>query len=141
MSLPAWKSIEIYIDKNLAVGSTFTSRDYAASVGVSSAIASRHIQSYLTAQRGADATCKYILKRQPGTRTRNAVWSIGDRARDIRVLGLGFSNDTKTKWKRAVEPDIRRIAAVNPLAARRAEILIDAVFDGALKVLEAAVKT
>lgn len=139
--MPAmWKSVEQFIRDNLDVGDTFTSRDYAAAMGLSHATASRYIQGHLDAQRGPKATCRYVLKRLPGTRTKSAVWSVGDRVRDVRTIGIAFSSDTKAKWMRAVEPDIRRIAAVNPRAARNAENVIDAVFDGALKVLEAAVR-
>lgn len=135
-----WEMVEDYIDNNLSVGQTFTSAMYAAAAGISTWMASERIQAYLTAQRGVKARTKYVLKRAPGTRTRSTHWSIGDRARDVRTLGLSFSSDVKAKWMHAVEPDIRRIAAINPAAARRAERVCDATLDGALVVLEAAVR-
>jgi hypothetical protein len=135
-----WEMVEEYIDDNVPIGQAFTSMGYAAGAGVSRHEASEHIQAYLTAQRGTRARTKYVLKRQPGSRTSNTRWSVGERPRDVRSLGLTFSNDVKAKWMYAVEPDIRRIAAINPAAARRAEKVCDATLDGALKVLEAAVR-
>lgn len=141
MMAARWETVERFIDVHGLLSDSFTSAEYAASEGVSGAVASIYIQAHLDAQRGPRSRTKYVLKRMAGTRTRNARWSVGERAKDVRGLGLAFSNDVKLKWMRAVEPDIRRIAAINPLAARRAEIIIDATLDGALKVLEAAVKT
>jgi hypothetical protein len=135
-----WERVEDYIDNNLAVGGVFNSRAYAAANGLGWHEASEHIQAHLIAQRGAKSRTKYVLKRQPGTRTSTSYWSVGERARDVRLAGLAFSSDVKAKWMVAVEPDIRRIAAINPQAAKRAEKVCDATLDGALKVLEAAVR-
>jgi hypothetical protein len=135
-----WESVEAYIEHNVAAGAAFTSLQYAAANGLSGAEASEHIQAYLTAQRASRSRTKYVLHRQPGTRTKNAHWTVGVKSKDVRLLGLGFADDVKTKWMLAVEPDIRRIATVNPSAARRAEKVCDATFDGALAVLEAAVR-
>ena len=81
-----------------------------------------------------------MLTRAPGTHTRNAKWKVGEMAGDLRKQELAFSSDVKAKARGAFEPDLRRIAAINPAAARRAERVIDATLDGAMKVLEAAVR-
>jgi hypothetical protein len=136
-----WRTMEQYIDENLSIGESFTSTQYAADQGITGARASKHIQGYLQAQRGERSRTRYVLKREPGTRTHSARWSVGERSADIRTAGITFSDDVKKKWMSAVEPDIRRIAAINPKAARRAENIIEATLDGAIKVLEAAVRT
>lgn len=136
-----WELVEEYIDTYGMLNESFSAVEYAATNGLSTPTASAYLQAYITAQRGAKSRTKYVLKRMPGTRTRNARWSVGERVKDVRSLGMTFSGDVKAKWLKAVEPDIRRIAAINPQAARRAEIIIDATLDGALKVLEAAVRT
>lgn len=136
-----WEQVEDYLDTYGLSGGTFSSAEYSAAWGVSRSAASHHIQAYVAAQRAPKSRTKYVLQRVVGTRTSTSRWSVGEKTKDMRRLGLGFSNDVKTKWIRAVEPDIRRIAAINPAAAHRAEVIIEATCEGALKVLAAAVRT
>jgi len=116
---------------------TFTSRDVADALGVSSPEASQFIQAYLEAQRQDDSTTLYVLKREG--RTTRAVWSVGQRVADARVIGGTLFEDVACKVHRAFEPDLRRLAERNPRAARYTERKLEAVVDGALKVLAASV--
>ena len=82
----------------------------------------------------------YVLRREPGTRTSTARWSVGQRARDVGRLGDGFTNDIRNRFLRAIAPDMNRIAAINPRAAKRAREAITSVLDGAMVVMENAVR-
>jgi hypothetical protein len=95
------------------------------------------IQAYLDAQRRPNSNTLYVLKREG--RTRNAVWSVGHRTADAKVIGGILFEDVAVKVKRAFEPDMKRLAEKNPRAAKYAEQKIAAVIDGALVVLASAV--
>jgi hypothetical protein len=135
-----WQDVETYLN-TLKANESFTSRDYASYAGVSWAEASQCIQSYLGAQRSPRSRTKYVIKRSVGCRTSSAKWLVGQKSKDVRSRGLTFSSDVKNNARRAFEPDVRRIASINPGAARHAERVIDATLEGAMKVLEAAVRT
>ncbi len=134
-----WERLEEYLYDYDLSGKAFAARRYAAERGLPMNEASRDIQSHLSAQRSPKSKTLFVLKREPGRRTRNAIWSVGQRTADVRVLGRGFGDDVRAKFRRAVRPDILRIAQINKRAAKEAERKIDAIADGALKVLEAAV--
>ena len=134
-----WLRLEQYIN-TLDDREPFTSVAYADWANIGRSEASEHIQAYLEAQRGVHSHTKYVIKRLPGTRTSSAQWIAGERARDVRTLGLTLSSDTRVKMLRALKPDLQRIAEINPAAAHRAEIVAEATIDGAMKVLEAAVR-
>jgi hypothetical protein len=134
-----WQNVEAYLD-TLPAGGSFTSRDYASYANVPWPEASQCIQAYLDAQRSPKSRTKYVLQRARGSRTSTAKWLVGQKSKDVRARGLSFSSDVKNNALRAFEPDLRRIATINPGAARRAERVIDATLDGAMKVVEAAVR-
>ncbi len=134
-----WERLEEYLYDYDLSGKTFAARRYASERGLPMKEASRDIQAHLSAQRTKKSRTLFVLKREPGRRTRNAVWSVGQRTVDVRALGQGFGDDVKAKFRRAVAPDIIRISQINKRAAKEAERKIDAIADGALKVLEAAV--
>lgn len=116
---------------------TFTSQELAAALDVDHVEASLIIQGYLAAQRGPNANTLYVLKREG--RTSAAVWSVGQRKADARVIGGTLFEDVAVKVTRAFRPDLDRLAARNPKAAKYCEQKIEAVMDGALKVLAASV--
>lgn len=134
-----WERLEDYLFEFDLSGNSFSTKEYAETGGLSGGDASRDVQSYLVAQRAKRPRTLFVLKRETGTRTRTARWSVGQRAADIRVISMSFGDDVKRKFKRATQPDILRIAMVNPRAAKRAETVVEAIADGALKVLDAAV--
>jgi hypothetical protein len=67
------------------------------------------------------------------------VWSVGQRTIDARVIGGVLFSDVQRKIERAFAPDLQRLAAINPRAARHVTATLFAVTDGALKVMEVAV--
>lgn len=115
----------------------FSVGQLAKSMGRSTTTSSLLIQSYLQAQRRPDSATLFVLKREG--RTSASVWSVGQRTADARVIGGTLFSDVSVKVKRAFEPDLRRLSERNPKAAKYAEQKIEAVMDGALKVLAAAV--
>lgn len=130
-----WERLEEWLfDHDLE---RFTVQELAASKDIATAHASLLIQAYLDAQRSSDASTLYVLKREG--RTSAAVWSVGQRTADARIIGGTLFEDVSVKVKRAFAPDLRRLAERNPRAARFAEQKIEAVMDGALKVLAASV--
>jgi hypothetical protein len=67
------------------------------------------------------------------------VWSVGQRTADAHMIGGTLFEDVSVKVHRAFAPDMARLAERNPRAARYCKAKIDAVVDGALKVLAASV--
>jgi hypothetical protein len=118
---------------------TFTSRQLAPDAGITRAEASRWIGAYLDAQRSPSAATLYVLKREG--RTTSAIWSVGQRTTDARIINGTLFEDVKVKVRQAWEPDLRRLATKNPRAARYVEAKLGAVIDGALVVLAAALDT
>jgi hypothetical protein len=135
-----WEELESWMSGRELLSPTFTSVEYADATGLSRKDASRNIQAYLWAQRRPDVQTAYIIKRVPGTRTSAAIWKIGTTARDQRMLGDGFANDARNRFKTAVTADLRAMAVINPRTERRARLIIDGVMDGAMVVLESALK-
>jgi len=115
----------------------FNVHELATSMEIETPHASQLIQSHLTAQRRPDSTTLFVLKREG--RTKTAIWSVGQRTVDARIIGGTLFEDVSVKVHRAFEPDLRRLAERNPRAARYAERKIEAVMEGALTVLKAAV--
>jgi hypothetical protein len=91
-------------------------------------------------QRGAKARTKYVVRRMAGTRTKSARWAFGQRTRDARQIGKAFSDDVVSKALRAFEPDLNRIAALNPRAARQVERTLKATMENAIALLNMAVQ-
>lgn len=133
-----WERLEEYLFDHDKDGTDFSSREYAAATGLDPEDASLDIQGYLTAQRGVRSRTLYVLRRKPGTRTFNARWAVGAKSRDARLVGRTFFDDTRARVLRAFKPDLIRIRAINPRAARQVEAQIDSVIEGALLVLETA---
>jgi hypothetical protein len=134
-----WEKLERYLSEHKLPGQSFTSIDYSTATKRTRLDATTDIQAYLDAQRSVEARTLYVLKREPGTRTSNARWSVGVRTRDARRLGKQFASDVHRQAMRAFKPDLVRLAVLNPHAAKKAESMIESVIDGALKVLEHAV--
>lgn len=103
---------------------------------ISNAEASRWIQSYLAAQRTPKSRTLYVLKRKG--RTAAATWTVGQRTVDERRITRQFADDVKRTFKRAVQPDLIRIATINPRSRTSVEAKIDAIAEGALVMLVAA---
>lgn len=137
-----WERLEAYLFDFDLTGGSFSVYEYAAAVGISVAEASHDIQAYLYEQRKPDgrAHALYVLRRMPGTRTRNARWAVGQRTRNVADVGRSLHSDVRRRVLRAVAPDLRQIGAINPRAAKRAERAITSIVDGALVVLEQAVE-
>jgi hypothetical protein len=134
-----WERLEGFLDRNDMAGNTFMATGYAKAMDFEDvAEATEDIQRYLKAQRSKRSRTRYVLRRVAGTRTGKARWAVGTRTADAQNIGLGLFDDTRAKVKRAFEPDLVRIKALNPRAARRVDAQIDAVLDGAMRILEVA---
>lgn len=133
-----WEQLEQWLfDKHTFGGGGFTNRDVVDGLSVTGAQATAMIRSYENAQRATRSRTLYVLHREG--RTSRAIWKVGIRATDARAISHQFSSDVAQRWKRAVEPDLRQIGARNPDAAKRCEAIIDAVAEGALRLLRVAV--
>ena len=130
-----WEALEAWIFDNGE--QAFTARGLAAAIQISVPKATDAIQAYLDAQRRENSNTLYVLKREG--RTTSAVWSVGHRTADAKVIGGTLFEDVAVKVRRAFRPDLERLAEKNPRAARYAEQKIAAVVDGALVVLASAV--
>lgn len=130
-----WEALEQWIFDNEE--EPFTAVELASDWGTTTADATVTIQAYLDSQRRPNSNTLYVLKREG--RTTRSVWSVGQRTVDARVIGGVLFEDVAVKVKRAFEPDLKRLAAKNPRAARYAEQKIAAVVEGALVVLASAV--
>lgn len=99
---------------------------------------SRAIQAYLEAQKpGGEKKKKtlFVIHRVPETRTRNAVWEAGTRAKHARSVGAQLGKDVQRRVERAIEPTLARIAEMNPRAARTTAAL-SKVIEGAVELLQ-----
>jgi len=132
-----WEQLEEWIFENHPTGGAFSNRELASRLGVSRRQASRLIRRYTDAQRRPRSRTLYVLHRNG--RTSRAVWRFGIRTADMRGIGGQYFDDVQQKFHRAVEPDLRRIAALNPRAARQCEAIIEAVGDSAMRLLQVAV--
>lgn len=135
--LTKWEALEAWIFNNEE--EPFTARELATSTGISTEQATVAIQAYLDAQRREHSNTLYVLKRDG--RTVASVWSIGHRTADAKAIGGTLFEDVAVKVRRAFKPDLERLAAKNPRAAKYAEQKIEAVVEGALVVLASAVDT
>ena len=133
-STPRWKVLEDWI---LDTGITqFTAAQLAAALRIPMGEASLLINSHLGSQRGRRSQSLYLIKREG--RTRNSIWSAGERTADVRVLNDTLLADIRVKVARAWAPDLKRIAEINPRAAKKVEMTLQSVIDGALVVLAGA---
>ena len=111
----------------------FTVGEIAGWLELSNAEGSLYIQAYLDAQRRPNSNTLFVLKREG--RTSNAIWSVGERAADMRILGDTLFADVTRKVNRAFEPDLAKLAARNPRLRKRAERKIARVVGNALGYL------
>lgn len=139
-----WERLEEWIfdredavERRVIEKSAFTHADLADGLGLDSMEATYMIQSYLDAQRRSASTTLYVLKRKG--RTTASVWSVGHRTVDAKLIGGTLFEDVVVKVKNSYGPDLKRLAARNPRAAKYAEAKIAAVVEGALVVLASAV--
>lgn len=114
----------------------FTNGTLAHSLGIARREATYMIQEYLRVQRHPDSSALYVLKRVG--RTKAAIWSVGARTEDAKIIANTLYGDIKTKVMRAFVPDLEQLSRRNPRAARYAEAKIEGIVDGALKVLAGA---
>lgn len=117
----------------------FTNQELAQSLDVSNQEASRLIRAYVDAQRRANASTLYVLKREG--RTASAMWSVGQRKMDVRIRNDQQFDDIVRSIERAYIPDLARYAARNPRLARYTWARVAAVLDGAMAVLAASLDT
>jgi len=119
-------------------GEPFTNQTLANSLGASPREGSMLIRAHLGAQRKLDSQTLYVIKRDG--RTSRAVWTSGERMIDAKALGNTLYEDVVVKVKKAYAPDLKRIGERNPRSRRYCERRIEAVVDGALKVLAASIE-
>jgi hypothetical protein len=124
MAEPIWMTFEHEVLDQLKVGATFSAVSLAKDLGVDSPDASEWIQNYLSAQRGQRSQTKYTLYRVQG-RTTSAVWTFGKKTKDARARLGQFGEDLIVTLRRAVRPDIHRLSAINPAAARAVDEVLD----------------
>lgn len=129
-----WERLEAWIFDHEA--EEFTNLDVAKGLGITPQNASLLIRSYTTAQRSPESRTLYVLKRNG--RTSAAIWSVGQRTEDAHMICGTLFEDVSVKVHRAFKPDLQRLEARNPRAARYVEAKLEAVIDGALKVLAAS---
>jgi hypothetical protein len=134
--LARWQQLERWLSKQKN-GLQFSSVDLSIDMGVSAIEARKMIQSYLHVQRKPDSPALFVLKRRG--RTRSALWSIGDRAIDARVVGGTLFEDVTVKVQRAFQHDLEHLRQCNPASAEYVEKTLVSVIDGALRVLAASV--
>lgn len=130
-----WQLVETFIDL-LPEGQPFSSRDLADAFPGEDG--TQLLASHLTAQRGQRFRGSYVIKRHG--RTRNAMYTAGHRRADEKALSQTLFEDIRVKIKRAYEPDLRRMTLLNPSLAKTVEIRLDAVVEGAVRVLAAALQ-
>lgn len=133
-----WETLESWLFENrINGGRVGNSHELAEELGISSNESSAIIQSHLEAQRSPRSRTLYILRRKG--RTSRAVWYSGIRTVDSRAAGETFFEDVDVKFRKALAPDLQRIAARNPRAAKQCERIVDAVGNSAMTMLRIAV--
>lgn len=136
----ATEDLLFLLDEHLATKKekTFTQAELAEVFGLTGRKATELIQTFLRVQK--DEGWSEILNRRiyrvPGTRTTNAVWTHGDRSKDVRNVVAQVADDWKTRaeW---IDEYFESVKTSNPQAAkaiRQASLLIST----AVSVLEHA---
>jgi hypothetical protein len=72
-------------------------------------------------------------------RTSTSVWHVGVRTADALATSHQFFDDVRTRFTVALAPDLARIDELNPRARRKCEAIIEAVGEGAMRLLQVAV--
>lgn len=135
LRVPRWRRMEEWL--TLREPGEFNARQLALDLGIDTPEASGLISAYVGRQRNPHADTLYVLKREG--RTTAAVWSVGHRRKDANTMRYMLFDDVLVKVRRAFEPDMRRLAALNPRQAQYVEEKIEVVTEGAMKVLASAV--
>jgi hypothetical protein len=145
-----WERLEQFLVEKFENGGEFTQAEYASALGLPGREATADIRAYLDEQRKPNdpetgrprSRALFLIHRQPGTRTSLSVWDVTAKhyAADALLVGQAFVSDTRCRFERAVELDLKRIAIKNPRAAKRVRRQIGAIAEGALVMLDAAVQ-
>jgi hypothetical protein len=135
-----WEQLEEWLYETRTLGGTFTQADVAEHFGVEGRAATAFIRSYLDAQRARGPRrprTLYVIYRDG--RTTAATWHVGVRTADARADSYQFFADVQHRFKIALSPDLLRIGELNPRARRKCDAIIDAVGEGAMRLLQVAV--
>lgn len=116
-----WEQFEEYLFERDLLGEDFNQAAVAEDLGITGRQATSLIQCYLGAQTRANSKTLFVLRRLPGTRTKTAMWHVGERALDARGLGAQWVDDAKRRISRYIEPSLKRIAERNPRALPAAQ--------------------
>lgn len=116
-----WEKFEEYLFERDLLGEEFNSVAVAEDLGVSRKTASNLIQDYLEAQIRPTSRTLFVLHRVPRTRTKSAMWHVGERSADGRALGSQWADDAKRRLERMIAPTLQRIAEKNPRALPAAQ--------------------
>lgn len=138
MTVPVWLYFQTEVLDPRGVGASFSAVSLADELGVEPADASEWIDRYLVAQRAPRSQTRYVLVRSG--RTSAAVWTIGRRTQDGRDRLAQFGDDVTTTLRRAVRPDIHRLAKVNPRAAREIDGVLDPLLDNVGQIVASVVR-
>ena len=111
-----WEELEGYLINRQLLGEEFNSIALAVDLDISRSKATRMIQAYLEAQRRQNSKTLCVLSRQG--RTANAMWHVGARTYDVRLLTKQCLNDMTIKVTDALTPDLRRMIGLNPRTTR-----------------------
>jgi hypothetical protein len=116
-----WEEFEEYLFERDLLGEDFNCAAVAEDWGISTIEASSYIQCYLNAQTRSKSKTLFVLRREPDTRTKTAMWHVGERAFDARGVGGQLASDMKRRISRYTEPTLVRIAEKNPRALTAAK--------------------
>lgn len=128
-----WEVFEEYLFERDLLSEAFKCETVAADLGISTREASMLIQAYLDAQRSPTSRTLFVLSRNG--RTSAAVWHVGARSADVRGLARQVLDDMAIKVYDALEPDMRRMAYLNPRCAKLVNATTES-FLANLKLLE-----
>jgi hypothetical protein len=134
-----WEQFEEYLFERDLLGESFNQPAVVQDLGVSGKDASRYIQCYLDAQVRPKSRTLFVLHREPKTRTKSAMWHVGERTLDTRNLGRQWADDAKRRVDRFIIPALRRVAVKQPRSLRAAEAVakgIEASIDLMTALLE-----
>lgn len=136
-NLSLWQILQVWLHERYGEKSgSFVVEELAESFEITVPEASAMIQSQLHAQRRPNSETVYVLKREG--RTRAAVWSVGQRKVDVRVVNRTLYDDIVVKVRRAYAPDLNRLKERNPRLAKYVNARIGAIMNGALVVVAEA---
>jgi hypothetical protein len=134
-----WEDYEEYLTTRMTAGRLEGEKlgihQIASEMGISVRHATTLVQAYGTAQRKKrDPKPQYTQYRAAGTRTKNALWMYGNRARDARAIHAQFAGDTRRRADEAIKPLLDHIVEQNPRAILTAAGAWKTI-DGALDIL------